>query len=251
MKILKTNIRFPLAVAALLALLSACSSTQTPYDIAAGPEIIKSLQRYSREYVIVPGDQLEVAVYRNGDVSRAVVVRPDGMISLPLLDEVTAGGLTPQELDDTITQRLSSRLKDPEVTIILTNPLDPMVYVYGEVGLTKPIPLREARTIAQAIAYAGGVTRDASLNDVALIRLDSDGFIKMHLLEDPAKGPAGPYAAFQNTALKADDLIVVPENKRSKGGRLIQDFIIQPLGAVNLILTPYFQYQLIEDLSGT
>lgn len=248
MKIRKTNIRFPLAAAALLALLCACSSTQTPYDIAAGPKIIQSLQRYSREYVIVPGDQLEVAVYKNSDVSRAVVVRPDGMISLPLLDEVVAGGLTPQELDNLITERLSSRLNDPEVTIILTNPLDPMVYVYGEVGIVKPVPLREARTMAQAIAYSGGVTRNAALSDVALIRLDTDGFLKMHLLEDPADGPAGPYAAFQNTALQADDLIVVPENKRSKGSRIIQDFITQPLGAVNLILTPYFQFELIRDL---
>ena len=244
----KTNTRFPLAAAALLALLCACSSTQTPYDIAAGPKVIQSLQRYTREYAIVPGDQLEIVVYRNGDVSRVVVVRPDGMISLPLLDEVIAGGLTPQELDDSITQRLSSRLKDPEVTVILNNPLDPMVYVYGEVGIVKPVPLRQARTMAQAIAYAGGMTRSAALSDVALIRLDSDGFLKMHLLQDPANGPAGPYAAFQNTALQADDLIVVPENKRSKGSRIIQDFITQPLGAVNLILTPYFQFELIKDL---
>ena len=94
------------------------------------------------------------------------------------------------------------------------------------------------------------MTRDASLGDVALIRLDADGYLKMHLLESRADGPAGPYAAFQNTALQADDLIVVPENKRSKGGRIIQDFIIQPLGALNLILTPYFQYELIQDLSN-
>jgi hypothetical protein len=70
----------------------------------------------------------------------------------------------------------------------------------------------------------------------------------MHLLEDQADGPAGPDAAFQNTALQADDLIVVPENKRSKGGRIIQDFIIQPLNAVNLILTPYFQFELLNDI---
>lgn len=248
MNIRTGNIIFAIAAAALLTVTSGCSSTQTPYEIAAGPKIIKSLQRYSREYVIVPGDNLEVAVYKNGDVSRAVVVRPDGMISLPLLDEISAGGLTPQELDDSITERLSSRLNDPEVTIILTNPLDPMVYVYGEVGFVKPIPLREARTMAQAIAYSGGVTRDASLKDVALIRLDTDGFLQMHLLEDQADGPAGPYAAFQNTALQADDLIVVPENKRSKGGRIIQDFIIQPLNAVNLILTPYFQFELLNDI---
>ena len=246
MKIRKTNIRFPLAAAALLALLCACSSTQTPYDIAAGPKVISSLQRYLREYVIVPGDQLEIAVYRNGEVSRTVIVRPDGMISLPLLDEVAAAGLTPKELDDSITQRLSSRLNDPDVTIILTNPLDPMVYVYGEVGVVKPVPLRQARTMAQAIAYTGGVTRDAALTNVALIRLDSDGFLKMHLLEDPTKGPAGPYAAFQNIALQADDLIVMPENKRSKANRMIRDFITTPLGAFNQVLTPYFQLELLD-----
>ncbi|MFK8049360.1 MAG: polysaccharide biosynthesis/export family protein [Halioglobus sp.] len=232
----------------LFVVLSACTSTQKPYDIAAEPTIIKSLSRYTRTYVIAPGDQLEVAVYRNADVSRTVVVRPDGAISLPLLDEIPAAGLTPQELDNEITGRLAGRLKTPEVTVIVTNPLEPMVYVYGEVGLVRPVPLREARTMAQAIAHAGGMTRDAAQRDVALIRLDTDGYIKMHLLKDMADGPVGPYAAFQNTALKPDDLIIVPESKRSMGGRIINDFVVEPLGALNLMLTPWFQYRLIDDL---
>ncbi len=229
-------------------MLSACSSTQTPYDIQAEPTVAKSLQRYTREAVLVPGDQLEIAVYRNADVSRTVLIRPDGYISLPLLDEVKAAGVTILELDAILTERLGKRLKDPEITVILVNPMDPMVYVFGDVGVATPVPLRKARTLAQALAYARGITRDAAIEDIAVVRLDDDGYLKMHTLQDKAEGPVGHYMAYQNTPLKADDLIVVPESRRSLAGRFIQDFISEPLGAVNLVLTPYFQYRLIEEI---
>jgi len=228
--------------------LSACSSHQIKYDVAAAPEVLTSLKRYSREFVLVPGDKLEVVVYRNPDVSRTVVIRADGNITLPLLDDVKASGISIQDLDTIITEKLKTRLRDPEVSIILANPMDPMVYVYGEVGAVKPVPLRQARTLAQAIAYVGGVTRDAALQDIILVRLDTDNYLKMHILKDKADGPAGPYVAYQNTALQADDLIIVPESRRSLTGRFITDFIVKPLTGVNHIITPYFQYKIIQDI---
>ena len=231
------------------ACLCAWSSTQERYEVAAGPEVVTSLNRYTREYTLVPGDILEIAVYRNSDISRTVIIQPDGYISLPLLDQIKVSGLSISQLDDLLTKKLSDRLVKPEVTIILANPLEPMVYVYGDVLAVKPVPLRQARTLAQAIALAGGATRDAALKDVVIIRL-VDGYLKMYRLGDKMRGPAGPYIAYQNTALEPDDLIVVPESTRSKAGRFITDFITEPLSAVNLILTPYFQFKLIQDISN-
>ena len=224
-----------------------CSSREVPTELKTDPTVLKSLERYSREYVLVPGDQLEIAVYRNADVSRTVVIRADGNISLPLLDEIKASGLTPKQLDSAITKKLRARLRDPEVTVIVVNPMDPVVYVYGEVGAVKPVPFRQARTLAQALAYAGGLTRDASLGEIAIVRLDADGYLRMYTLEGEVEGQLGPYLAFQNTPLQADDLIVVPESKRSLAGRFITDFIVEPLSAVNLILTPYFQYRILDE----
>jgi len=200
------------------------------------------------ESLLVPGDKLEIAVYRNVEISRTVVIRADGYISLPLLDDIKASGLTILELDAKITRKLSSRLRLPEVTVILVNPMEPMVYVYGEVGVSQPVPLRQARTLALALAHVGGITRDAAVEDIALVRLDDDGFIRMHILDDRAEGPIGHYMAYQNVALRANDLVIVPESSRSLTGRFITDFIITPLSAFNLMLTPYFQYKLIRDL---
>jgi len=228
--------------------ITACSS-QDAYQLPAEPEVIASLERYSREYVLVPGDQLEVAVYRNSDISRVVTIRADGFVSLPLLDDVKAAELSISELDATITGRLSGRLVDPEVTIILVNPIEPMVYVYGDVGAVTAVPLRQAKTLAQAIAYVGGIPRDGAKGGIALVRLDDDGFLRMHFMDGETDGPIGPYLQFQNTSLRADDLIVVPESMRSQVGRFLTDFIVEPLSAVNLILSPYLQFELLAGLS--
>jgi polysaccharide export outer membrane protein len=230
-----------------LVVVSGCSVQQVEYNVKAEETVIKSLKRYKRELLLVPGDQIEVAVYRNADVSRTVVVRPDGYISIPLLDEIKVAGMTLRELDDLITSRLSNRLKNPEVTVILINPLEPMVYVFGDVGVSKPVPLRQARTLAQALAHAGGTTRDSAIREIALVRLGDDGYIRMHKIKDRVEAPVGQFMAYQNIALKAEDLIVVPENSRSLAGRFLQDFIVEPLQAFNLVLNPYFQFRILED----
>lgn len=248
----KISGRFDSSLATVLALLllAACASTTQQKDVAADPQIVTSLNRYHREYVLVPGDIIEIAVYRNAEVSRTVTIGPDGNISLPLLDQIKVSGLTITQLDEMLTQKLGARLVNPEVTIIHANPMEPMVYVYGDVRAVLPVPLRMARTLAQAIAMAGGVTRDAALRDVALIRLNDDGYLKMIRMNEATRGQIGPYLAYQNTPLQPDDLIVVPESARSIAGRFITDFITEPLSAVNMILTPYFQFKLINDLNN-
>lgn len=223
--------------------LSGCISMTTEESIVAKPEITQTLTRFTREYVLVPGDMLEITVYRNPEVSRNVIVRGDGFISLPLLDQIKVSGMTMVELDDYLTERLSKRLVDPELTVILSNPPQPMVYIYGEVAVTKAIPLRDARTAAQAVAYAGDMLKSGKMNYVSVIRLNEEGYLTAMTIENETSGQPGFYMALQNMPLQADDLVIVPESMRYQLIRQLNDSV----GAINQILTPYFQYSLLKQ----
>ena len=137
--------------------LAGCASSRQTEPVAVQSEVLASLQRYDKEYMLQRGDQVEVVVYRNPEFSRTVTIRPDGYISLPVLDDIQAAGLTPKELDAEVTQRISARLRDPEVTVIVLNAQEPMVYIFNEAGNASAVPLRNAHTIAQALAQVGGI----------------------------------------------------------------------------------------------
>ena len=239
--------RVPVGVLAAL-FLCGCASQVSRTPLLVETEVAASLQRYTKEYVLAPGDSLEVVVYRNPELSRQVLVRRDGFISLPVLDDVSAAGLTIQELDAHLTERLNERLVDPEVTIIITNAREPMVYIVGEVQPAIPVPLREARTAAQAIARAGVVSRAADLSQVSIIRLDDNGYLRAYTVEAHEDSQPARFMALQNMALEADDLVVVPESNRSQAVRQLQDFVTAPLGALSQVLNPYFQMRLITEI---
>lgn len=231
----------------LACFLSACESVPARTSLPANSEIISSIERYRIQTQLVPGDQLEILVYQHPELSRVVTVRRDGMITVPLLDDVKAAGLTTQALDERLTAALSKRLNQPSVTVIHNNAMEPMVFVLGEVGVAKPIPLRQARTVAQAISYVGGVSKKANIDGVSLIRLDDAGHLSLTPLGKQSDVESA-YLSFQNTPLRADDLLVVPEGARSKTNRFLQDYIINPFSALNQILTPYFQILLLEEV---
>jgi polysaccharide export outer membrane protein len=229
-------------------LLTGCVSQVSKTAVPVDTRVAESLQRYTREYVLAAGDSLDVVVYRNPGLSRQALIRGDGFISLPVLDDVRAAGRTPRELDDELTERLKARLLDPEVTVIVTNAREPMVYVIGEVQAAMPVPLRDARTAAQAIARVGMVNRGGDLRQVSVIRLDDTGHLRAFTIESAERSQPALFIALQNTPLQADDLVLIPESNRSQAVRRIQDYVTTPLGALNTILTPYFQMRLIEDL---
>lgn len=231
-------------VAMIAGSVSGCVATTTDDTIEALPEVEQTLTRFTREYVLFPGDVIEITIYRSENLSRDVQVRGDGRISLPLLDEIVVAGMTLSELDDYLTEKYSERLVDPEVTVIIKNPQEPMVYVFGEVRGAQPIPLRSARTAVQAIAFAGDRKPSAKFEEVSIIRLDDDGYLTAITVDAQATGQPGPYMALANMPLQADDLIIVPESLRYQVIRHLND----SLGAINQILTPYFQYRLLEEV---
>jgi polysaccharide export outer membrane protein len=109
-------------------------------------------------YVIGAEDMLDINVWKEPDVSRIVPVRPDGKISLPLINDVQAAGLSPQQLAATITESLRKYLNEPQVTVIITAINSQRVFVVGEVLRAGAFPLIPGMTILQALSSAGGFT---------------------------------------------------------------------------------------------
>jgi len=213
---------------------------QTEYQEADGT--------FTKRYLIAPGDQFDVFVRNNQVVSRPVVVRPDGFITLPLIGDVKAEGTTIPALTDRLTERLSERLRDPEVSVIATSVREPFVYVVGEVPQPQPVPYRSARTVMQAIAFSGGLPPAAKSSAVAIIRINDEGRLGVHSIPVEAKGQPAPYLTLQATLLQPDDVVFVPARGIEQFNRAIDDFVNRPLTGVNSVLAPIANFLLIQEL---
>lgn len=224
-----------------VALLPGCTSWQSRFDerLAVAPEIVRSSVRYQKEYLLTEGDQIEVAVWRAPEVSRTVTIRPDGYISLPLVQELKASGLSPRELAAQLRAVLSARLVNPEVNVIPMTVRQPTVYVLGDARAPGGFALRNAGTVAQAIALAGGTLRSANEDYISVIRLSADGYLEATRLTG-ASGVSGPspFMAMAATPLKADDIVFIPESGRSEVSRAVNDLLAP--------FTIYLNYKLLQ-----
>jgi dTDP-4-amino-4,6-dideoxygalactose transaminase/protein involved in polysaccharide export with SLBB domain len=235
----------PLLVTAVL--WSACTSPRASSDaIRLQLPVAQSALRFKKEYVLTAGDQLDVLVWRVPEASRSVVVRSDGYISLPLLQDVPAAGLTPRELADKVTRLLSARLVSPEVTVIPTQVRQPMVYIVGDVNSVVGVPLRDAPTAAQAIAMAGGLKRSSAPEDVSIIRLTPDGYVRAIPVVPDVGGQPGPMMALRSAVLQPDDIVFVPENGTSQVGRFLDDFVTKPFTALNSVLWTAVNFRYLQ-----
>jgi len=122
------------------------------------------------EYIIGSGDVLEILVWKNADLSKTVTVRPDGKISLPLINDIQAAGSTPMELKEQIAQELRKFKEVPEVSVIVTDAKSRVVYVLGQVVRPGAYPLGPNATVIQVIALSGGFTQFADSNNIIVIR---------------------------------------------------------------------------------
>ena len=159
------------------------------------------------DYIIGPEDVLEISVWRNPDLSRQVTVRPDGRISLPLIGDVTAVGLTTSELRDSITEKLTEYKENPTVAIVVMQVNSYYFYTQGAVGITGKIPLLSRTTLIQAITLAGGLAPDAVRSRITIFRLGRDGGPpqKIVVSYDEIILRGG-----ENIELKPGDTLVVP-----------------------------------------
>src|SRR4051812_10163841 len=107
------------------------------------------------DYVIGPEDVLHVAVWKENDLTATLPVRPDGKISLPLLNDVQAAGLTPMQLADSLTDKLKKYVASPRVTVVVTSINSKRIFLVGEVGHTGATPMLPNMTVLQALSSAG------------------------------------------------------------------------------------------------
>jgi len=156
-------------------------------------------------YRIGREDVLDVAVWRDGDLSRTLPVRPDGYISMPMTGDVLAAGKTPTELAEEIKERLKPYVQEPRVTVIIREVNSSRVFVTGEVTNPGAYPLRGRVSLVQAIALAGGFTDFANSDRIVVIRTDDKGG-QIPVRYSDLISPEGS----QDVILRPGDTIVVP-----------------------------------------
>jgi polysaccharide biosynthesis/export protein len=159
-------------------------------------------------YIIGNGDILEIVTWKEPDFSREeIIVRLDGRISFPLLDDIDASGKTPTQLKQDIQNGLKEFVSDPNVTVTVRNAASKRFYILGEVVNTGEYPLTKNLTVLQAFALAGGFTEWASKKEIILFRRDhgKENVVRIDY-KDIVKGKDFS----QNVELQADDTIVVP-----------------------------------------
>jgi polysaccharide biosynthesis/export protein len=172
----------------------------------APPEVQASGQAPA-DYVIGADDTLHITVWKEPDMSVTLPVRPDGKISIPLLDDVQAAGMTPMQLGTSIHDKLKKFIADPRVTVVVTAMNSQRIFVLGEVVHSGPMPLLPHMTVLQALSSAG-FTQFSNLKAIYLLRVQEGG--QQTKLPFNYKNAIKGRDAQQNIVLKPGDTIVVP-----------------------------------------
>lgn len=196
-----------LSPVALYNFMEDCASAAQPAakkDAAQPPQ-----QPQQQDYLIGPEDVLEISIWKNVELSKVVTVRPDGKISLPLIGDVQAAGLTPNQLRDAIVGRLKEYQETAVASVIVQGVNSYRIFIVGEVRTPGTYILKTRTSVLQAISLAGGFTQFASKNKIVLIRKKNDGAgeekisIRFNdLVYDDSSN--------KNLILKAGDTIFVP-----------------------------------------
>lgn len=208
-------------IGSLLLLGSACApldsptsadrtSTSTPTRSTSTASTADANTGYADEYRIGVGDSLAINVWRNDDLSVTVPVRPDGKISVPLAGDIEVGDRTPEEVSAAITQKLAKYIRDPFVTVIVTDMGSAVfrnrVRVTGAVQKPVSIPYRQGMTVLDVVLEAGGANEFASLSRATLFRRDGTRLpVRLdHILK------RGEMAT--NYTIRAGDVVTVPQS---------------------------------------
>jgi polysaccharide export outer membrane protein len=167
----------------------------------------------NRQYIIGPGDQLGISVYRAPELSvPSLPVRPDGRISMPLIPDIVAAGKTPTQLGSELQEKLKEYVKDPIVTVMVTSfvgPFSRQVRVIGEATEPQAIPYRDHMTVLDVMIAVKGLTKYAAGNSAVIAR-DVDGkrtSIKVHLSDLLKDGDID-----QNVEMQPGDTLIIPQS---------------------------------------
>ena len=191
---------FPAAVAA--ALIFGCSSQPPAPEKTASPDY---------NYVIGPLDGLQIIVWRNPDLSTTVPVRPDGKVSVPLVEDVSAIGKTPTQLARDIEKAMSKFIRDPVVTVLVTQfngPYGEQIRVVGEAARPQALPYRQRMTLLDVMIAVGGLTDFADGNNASVLRTAEGGRQYRVRLKDLVR--RGDVSA--NVEMRPGDVVIIPQS---------------------------------------
>ena len=195
-----------------LTLLAGAQEKEKPIPAAAGTgsaaaaATAKKSASTDPNYTIGPQDVLDINVWKEDQLTKTVPVRPDGKISLPLLNDIQAAGLTPTQLATQITESLKKYVTDPQVTVIVREINSQRVYLIGEVLRAGAYPLLPGMTVLQALSSAGGFTQFANTKKIYVLRTENGKQEKFPFNYKDALSAKSD----ENIVLKAGDQIVVP-----------------------------------------
>lgn len=181
---------------------------QTEKEVSTKPASQVSIPPDSDKYLIGPEDVLFIQVWKEEALSQQVLVRSDGKISLPLIDEVQAAGLTPLQLKENLTKKLLEFVDTPLVTVMVREARSFKVYVSGQVARPGVFPLAGETTILQIITLAGGFTEWANQRKILLIRREKGQESRMTI---NYKNIISGKDINANIILKSGDTIIVPD----------------------------------------
>jgi len=186
-------------------------TTQTPPrptpQPAPGAAVVSTGVPMPTDYVIGPDDVLGIVFWRDADMSGDVTVRPDGNITLPLVGDIKAAGLRPEELKDAVKKASIKFISDPNVTVVVRQINSRNVFVTGNVARPGAYPVSGQMRILQLLAVAGGLTEFADQKKITVTRTTGD---KVEMLKFNYKDVASGKKPEQNVVLKPGDTVVVP-----------------------------------------
>ncbi|UZE97961.1 XrtA/PEP-CTERM system exopolysaccharide export protein [Alkalimarinus alittae] len=191
--------------------LTGCAGNQFSSD-AQIEEALNSKAELITEYKLGPTDVVNISVWRNSDLSISVPVRPDGMISVPLVGDIAASGKTPEQLAQDVADAIAEFVKNPKVSVVVTNmgsyEYIGRVRVTGAVNSAVSVPYREGMTIMDLVLNAGGLNNFAAGNDAGLYRKVGDTVVAIPVKLDDIllKGDIST-----NYTVNPGDIITIPE----------------------------------------
>lgn len=199
-----------------LTLILGCSSS----SVTGRAGVLEPSTYPAKEYRIQPGDLLDVKLFYNPELNESLTVRSDGRITLQLVNDVVAAGLTPAELTDVLTKAYAKDLSNPKVAVIVRTSIVDKVYVDGEVIKAGLVTLTGPMTVMQSISQAGGIKDSAKTEEVIVLRRAENN--KMTViqvnLKDVLKGA-------EDVIVKPNDVVYVPRSRISNVNRWVDMYL--------------------------
>jgi protein involved in polysaccharide export with SLBB domain len=193
----------------ILCFLTACASSAS-HTLLNNSASVLNPSEPAQDYKIHVGDQLDVKFFYNSELNEQVTVRPDGRISLQLIDEIMAAGLTPAQLTDLLSKKYGSELDKPAITVIVRSFGGQMVYVDGEVNKPGMLNMIAPMTVLQSLSQAGGLKDTAKRNEILIIRRGLDN--KPVVLVMNMKKVIDGTETSQDLTLMPFDIVYVPKS---------------------------------------